>query len=175
MIGKLVIFEGPDGGGKTSTAELFAHNEGYRYIHHGPYKGLSGKQLSMKYIESMMAAMNGYNVVLDRCWLSEIPYGIAYRNGENRINDADTQYLWAFARRLKMRLIVCLPPWEKVMSNFMARRDDEYLEDLMQLDTVYKWYEEFIRHSTPPEIKRFDPFRWTTPEAAALEMKWFVR
>ena len=78
---KLTIFEGPDGGGKTTAAEKYAKETGAQYVHFGPLPHVKDS-LARVYVEAMMPAILGLqDVVFDRSWLSEIPYGTAFRGG----------------------------------------------------------------------------------------------
>jgi hypothetical protein len=137
---KVTIFEGPDGSGKTTTAKVYAQTTGARYVHCGPEPQVS-RGLARLYAETMMPAVLGYqDVVLDRCWLSEMPYGQAYREGRDRLTQADRRMLERLAYRCGAAVVLCLPKWDVVKANFMSRKHLEMLKDDTQLRRVYDLY-----------------------------------
>ena len=80
---KLTIFEGVDGSGKTVAAKRYADEICARYIHFGPFTRVTDG-LARMYAEAMLLAVIGYqNVVFDRSWLSEGPYGLVMRGGRS--------------------------------------------------------------------------------------------
>lgn len=138
---KLTIFEGPDGSGKTTAAKAYATEVNAVYIHHGPYALIGEKQLARFYAESMLPALQGYqHVVLDRCWLSETPYAHAFREGKIRLEEPAIRMLERLAYRCAVSVVLCLPDWETVKTNFEARKGKEYLKDEDQLLHVYEQY-----------------------------------
>lgn len=137
----LTIFEGPDGAGKTTAAQAYAKETGARYVHFNSLPRV-GKNLGRFYVEAMLPALLGYqDVVLDRCWLSERPYGRAFREGMDRLTLDDRRMLERLAYRCGAVVVRCLPPWETVRANFMRRKELEMLENDKQLRLVYELYE----------------------------------
>lgn len=134
---KLTIFEGPDGSGKSTLAKRFAKATGARYVHFGPLPKISGS-LGRVHVEAMMPALLGYqDVVFDRSWLSEVPYGQAFREGTDRLGDPSREMLDRLALRCGGAVVMCDPGWETVRSNFLARKHMEMLDDDNQLKIVY--------------------------------------
>lgn len=138
--GRLIIFEGPDGAGKSTAARRVATELGADYVHLGPFPNVGGN-LARLYVEAIMPAVLGHqDVVLDRCWLSEIPYGAVFRHGANRIGEISQRLLERLALRCRTSLVLMLPPKEAVLANFTRRKAEEYLELPEQLSKVYDWY-----------------------------------
>jgi len=138
---RLTIFEGPDGSGKTTAAKSYARLNNARYVHFGPLVKIT-KGLARLYVEAMMPALLGYqDVVFDRCWLSEVPYGLAFRNGEDRLGDDQRRMLERLALRCGAVVVKCLPPWATVRGNYLSRKEIEYLENEDQLMLVYGQYQ----------------------------------
>lgn len=136
---QVFIFEGPDGSGKSTAAVKFASDIGARYVHCGPFKGVH-QSLPRFYAEAMLPAILGYqDVVLDRCWLSEIPYGDVYR-GESRLSTIDIRILERLALRCGAVVIKCLPEYEVVLRNYLGRKEIEMLDNEDQLKGVYDRY-----------------------------------
>lgn len=139
---RLTIFEGPDGGGKSTAAQSFAEATGARYVHFTSLPRV-GKNLGRIYVEAMLPALLGYqDVVFDRCWLSEMPYGIAFREGKDRLTTASRRMLERLAMRCGAVVVRCQPPWEVVKANYLSRKHIEMLDNEHQLKTVYDLYAE---------------------------------
>ena len=145
----LVIFEGPDGGGKSTAIKSLCDIPDTYTTHHGPYQYVKN-DLPRLYQESMMPAVLGHRTTfLDRSWLSELPYGIAYRNGADRIGRVNQRHLERLALRCDAHVVLCLPPWETVKANYLRRQHGEYLKTVDQLRVVY---EEYTKLSTRTDL-----------------------
>lgn len=139
---RLTIFEGPDGGGKSTAAQAFAKATGARYVHFSALPRV-GKSLGRIYVEAMLPALLGYqDVVFDRCWLSEMPYGVAFREGKDRLTEASRRMLERLAMRCGAVVVWCQPEWETVKANYLSRKHIEMLDNEHQLKTVYDLYAE---------------------------------
>ena len=96
---KLTIFEGCDGSGKTTAAREFAEQTGAKYVHFHNLPRIK-KGLGRMYVEAMLPALLGYQeVVFDRSWLSETPYGEAFREGRDAGTVGDA--LWRVSRAVR--------------------------------------------------------------------------
>lgn len=136
----VTIFEGPDGGGKTYAARGFAHATGAKYVHFSNLPAI-GPGLARCYVEAMLPALLGYqDVVLDRCWLSEQPYGEVFRGGNLRFGKVTTRMLDRLALRCGAVVVMCLPGEETAVANFNSRRAAEMLTEEQQLRDIYKRY-----------------------------------
>lgn len=137
---KITIFEGPDGGGKTTAAKKYAEDTGARYVHFSQLKYVAGN-LGRFYVEAMMPALLGYqDVVFDRCWISEIPYSAVFREGVERLNGASYRMLSRLAMRCGGVVILCRPEWYYVRDSYLRRKQFEMLDNLGQLRDVYDFY-----------------------------------
>jgi thymidylate kinase len=152
---KLIIFEGPDGGGKTTTIKKLVTGINTHVVHHGPYKNVSGG-LARLYVESMLPAVLGFTTtVLDRSWLSEPIYGKVFRGGENRLGVTYRRHLERLALRCDPTVVLCLPPLEVVLRTYRERRQLELLDNEKQLTEVYELYNR-LESQTDLEVLRFD-------------------
>lgn len=137
---RLTIFEGPDGGGKSTAAKVYAETTGAKYVHFPALPRVS-RNLGRMYVEAMLPALLGYqDVVFDRCWLSEMPYGVAFREGRDRLTDASRRMLERLAMRCGAVVVKCQPSWEIVKANYLSRKHMEMLDNEHQLKTVYDLY-----------------------------------
>ena len=155
---RVIIFEGADGCGKTTLARAVARDLGALYVHHGPYAE-NGDRLATIYATSMSPAVTGdRDVVLDRCWVSEVPYGLAFRGGLDRLGDAKRLLLERLAGACLTSLFLCRPPWRKVVAGFRTRHGDEMLDDEAQLRKVYEWYDPEVNSVTSLPTFVVNPF-----------------
>ncbi len=141
---KLTIFEGPDGAGKSTAALLYAAKTNAKYVHFDSLPRVS-KNLGRMYVEAMLPALLGYqDVVFDRSWLSEMPYGVAFRAGRDRLTNASRRMLERVALRCGAVLVKCEPAWEIVKANYLSRRKIELLQNEDQLQLVYNLYHDQV-------------------------------
>lgn len=143
----ITIFEGPDGGGKTTAALRYAEATNALYYHFSAWRHM-GEQLPRLYVEAMAPALMGLcNVVLDRSWLSEEPYNVVYRGGEDSLVPFhETLKLERLAMRCDTLVVFCLPPVEVCIDNFNKRREREMLDSTEQLVDVYNRYKKTMAH-----------------------------
>lgn len=139
----LTIFEGPDGGGKSTAAQAYAEATGARYVHFPSLPRVTARGLGRMYLEAMLPALHGYqSVVFDRCWLSEQPYGSVFRPHQPlRVDKATQRMLERVAMRCSTRLIYCLPGLEVCLDTFRSRKGEEMLDREEQLEAVYRHYD----------------------------------
>jgi thymidylate kinase len=142
----LTIFEGCDGSGKTTAAKEFAAQTGARYVHF-PALPRVKHRLARMYVEAMLPAVLGYqDVVFDRSWLSETPYGEAFREGRDRLTKADRRMLERLALRCGAVMVLCQPSWDTVRDNYRRRKGQEMLRNERQLREVYDLYKMHWTH-----------------------------
>jgi len=142
----ITIFEGPDGSGKSTAAKKFAKLTNAKYVHF-PALPRVNNGLARMYVEAMLPAILGYqDVVLDRCWLSELVYGIAFRNGRDRLTDTSCRMLERLAMRCGAVVVWCDPGWPDVERTFLSRKEDEMLDNTGQLKFVYEHYQEKLTY-----------------------------
>jgi len=151
----VTIFEGPDGGGKTTAALAYADLIGGKYIHCPPFPKV-WNNLGRFYFEMMWPALMGYQpVVMDRSWLSEPIYGAAMREGVDRIGPIFRRMLERVALRCGAVVINCLPPWEVVQEVYTHRQSSEYVTTLPQMHQVYEQYTHLAEH-TDLDVTHYD-------------------
>jgi thymidylate kinase len=137
----ITVFEGPDGGGKSTAAKAFATATGARYVHCGPFPGV--RSIGRLYLEAMAPALLGHQpVVLDRCWVSEAVYGLVHRDGEDRLGVAGRRMLERVAMRCGANVFLYLPPLDTCIGNYRRRKGEEYLDSETKLAKVWHQYKD---------------------------------
>lgn len=163
---QLIIFEGPDGAGKSTLAARVAAVVDAELVHCGPYPQVTtDMDLARLYVEAMMPAVLGHrNVVMDRCWISERPYGDAFRGGAYRLRHLG-RALERLAWRCETSVILCLPPWDTVATNFMLNKSEQMLDRVEQLRSVYNSYTNYENLTSLP-VTTLDPFTADDPDTS---------
>lgn len=143
----VTIFEGPDGGGKTTLAERWARyyarvadREPLR-LNHGPYLGKSGDHIATEYLRDLL--IGEHPVLVDRSWPSEGVYGPTVR-GVDRLMIAHRRVFERVALSAQAVVVVCLPPYERCKAAYLARKELEYLESDEQLREVYGRFAAYV-------------------------------
>lgn len=144
----LTIFEGPDGGGKTTLANRWFQNWECTAFNHGPYLNRTGDEIAAAYlhdVEHFKVSLR--HVIMDRCWISESIYGPAAR-GKNRLDERQRLFLEQAAHEANGIVIICLPSFEACKKAYLARKELEYLEDETVLQRVWNGYRDYagLRH-----------------------------
>lgn len=131
----IVLLEGPDGGGKTRLAEYLHDTLGFDVVHHGAETGVSEHAVEL-YHMSMTAVED---VVLDRCWISDLIYH-EYRDGGCNISDDQRAFLEGVAREGGAVLVYCVPPLNDCVSHWRATREEQFLRKRDELFAVHRKY-----------------------------------
>jgi hypothetical protein len=156
MSRRVVVLEGPDGGGKTTLARAICERTGARYVHHGPYPGVGARALPRFYLDAIAPALVGdADIVVDRSWLSELAYGPVYR-GRSRIDALDLRMLDRVLARCRTTVVRCLPPVEACLAAFRARSETEYLPTEGLVRKVYDRYVSALGSWTALPVVTFD-------------------
>lgn len=153
---RVVIFEGPDGGGKTTLAHALSREwASALFTHCGAFTNVNERPLVDLYRAAAAPALDGVcDVLLDRSWLSEVPYGDAFRGGYYRLTHEDVVALeQELIDRVKPLVVLCLPPLETCLATFRGRPREEYLRSQEQLAHVYSGY---LKLRTALPVLRYD-------------------
>ena len=153
---RLTIFEGPDGGGKTTIIKNYF--QGHDVVNHGPYEGIP--VILPKYLKPMLKLRTfPIPMVYDRCWLAESIYGAVYRKGNDRLGSGGIRMLERVAYSVRAVVVLCMPEFHICQDAFNKRKfyGEEYLDNDNQLLQVYEGYKE-LKYATHLPLIIFD---WT--------------
>jgi GTPase SAR1 family protein len=136
---KVIILEGPDGGGKTSLAKKLMA-EGFQYRHEGPPP--IGVDLISYYLKILDDSLKSpMNVVHDRLWLGERVYGPISR-GSDRIGPQGYKLFERLHRSKPISQYICTPKIGVARINYQKKilEDDDYLKSVDKWEKVFKAY-----------------------------------
>jgi thymidylate kinase len=143
---KLVIIEGPDGAGKTTLMhKLVEHcaRKGTTIVEHHGYeatKELNDDQLFKYYLKQLASPLMEQSVtILDRCWISEVIYGQAYRN-TSRISHERMRILDQIAKTVNGIFVHCSAPYDVCSKNLNARRKESWENNEKHHEVWRKYY-----------------------------------
>lgn len=134
---RIIILEGPDGGGKTTLAQRLAKEHHFRVIKTGPPQ--PGENLLRSYSFSLASALaDDRPVVFDRHYLGESIYGPILREADT-LGEYGRDLLERVCRARGVRVLVVLPNYERVYDAW-AKKTEDLVEDPGQLHHVYQRY-----------------------------------
>lgn len=133
----IIIVEGPDGSGKTTLANKIAKQNGYIMLHRSQPKTEEEKQNMMaEYLQVIKA---GKNVVMDRCWYSEMVYGPIMRDA-SVITYPEMYELEKLLCKKGALLIYCTDKPEVLWKRCQERGED-YITDILTHTKICEGYE----------------------------------
>jgi len=165
MSTRLVVIEGPDGGGKSTFARTLQERFGFGYRHEGPPPEDQDPLLyyQARLFDAMLEALSTRGVVLDRFALGERVYGPVLRGADNLGDDG-----WNIVDRCLQAVgavqVVCLPEYGVCRAAWAAR--NEARGELVTDEAVFRktWLEWFrVTHQVwrPSPAARHLVYDWT--------------
>lgn len=145
-MGRVVILEGPDGGGKTTLAKKLVE-AGFEYKHEGPPP--DGVDLISYYLRVLQDSLLSFkHVVHDRLWLGERIYGPIAR-GEDRIGDEGQILFERLYRSKPIHQYICSPEYGIAKTNYLEKIRDknDYLKSEVMWESVYKDYDKWLERN----------------------------
>lgn len=129
-----LILEGPDCAGKSTMAKELAERLSLDIIKSTYY----GPKYSTAYVKRLECP----DVVIDRCWISEVIYS-DYFGCDSRV-DADTDRLLNdCCIKMRIPIVVMLPPIDVIIQRMRERGDDFYAIVSPNVHAIYKDYEDY--------------------------------
>lgn len=143
-----ILIEGPDGSGKTTLAKMLAKLTGYRYTHFSKPESEDEHDAMLTMYENVLRKKSE-NIILDRCWYSEIIYGNIMRD-QPAIDWTDMYRLEKLARDSGAILIYCTGTIKFLWDNATSRGED-YITDIEKFSQICRYYDKvmFVPHYIP--------------------------
>lgn len=136
----IFIIEGPDGSGKSTLAEKLSKQTGYTVIHRSNPKSEEEKQAMLDmYVKEIKT---GKNLILDRCWYSEMVYGPVMRD-EHIIDTYKMYYLEKLLAKRGALVIYCTDTPETLWQRCTSRGED-YVTDYKTFVEICEGYEKLM-------------------------------
>ena len=136
----IIIVEGPDRGGKSTLAQQLARQTGWPVEHRSKTENEEEKARMMG--EYVQIARSNRNVILDRCWYSEMVYGKVMR-GQAYI---DYPQMYALERLLASHgaiIIYCTGPKAPLWKRCTSRGED-YITSRDNFNAICDAYNELM-------------------------------
>lgn len=159
-MGRVVILEGPDGGGKTTLAKKLVE-AGFEYKHEGPPP--PGVDLLAHYLRILYdSLMSKRNVVHDRLWLGERIYGPIVR-GVDRIGDEGQTLFDRLHRSKPIHQYICSPKLGVARANYLEKikEKDDYLKCEHNWTSVFNGYMSWVYN----HAKMGDMYNYQDPDS----------
>ena len=129
-----LILEGPDCAGKSTMAKELAERLRLDIIKSTYY----GPKTSDAYRERLACQ----DVVIDRCWISEVIYS-KYFGYDPDVDDFTDRMLCDVCVKRNIPIVVMLPPIDVIIQRMMDRGDDFYSVVSPNVQAIYKDYEDY--------------------------------
>jgi hypothetical protein len=139
-MGRVVILEGPDGGGKTTLAKKLV-DAGFKYRHEGPPP--AQVDIVAYYLKILYDSLRSTDhIVHDRLWLGERVYG-PVRRGSDRLGDLGQKLFERLHHSKPIQQYICLPNMTLARQNYSIKikESDDYLKSFESWEQVFKIYE----------------------------------
>ena len=129
-----LILEGPDCAGKSTMAKELAERlklDIIKSTYYGP-----------KTIDAYRDRLACQDVVIDRCWISEVIYS-KYFVHSSKVDDFTDRMLCDICVKKNIPIMVMLPPIDVIIQRMMERGDDFYSVVAPNVHAIYKDYEDY--------------------------------
>lgn len=133
----LYFLEGPDGGGKTTLAYKLSEMFRTKMVHFGAPKSDEEKLAMFSTYTELIRHNN--NLVVDRCWYSDMCYGPVMR-GEATITPIQ-MYQLERAAALKGAMIIYCTGTKTELWRRATRRGEDYVTTRENFDSICDAYE----------------------------------
>jgi thymidylate kinase len=142
----IIFLEGPDGSGKSTLAKKMSDEYGWPLIAFSyPKNEHEKKTMFDMYVEFIRTHDN---VIVDRCWYSEIVYGLIMRNEANISNDQMYELERLVVAEGGGMVIHCTAEPE-LLYNRVSGRGDDYIPVNKAFIQNIKWSYDLLMQDTP--------------------------
>lgn len=138
-MGKLIIFEGPDGAGKTTLAKSLQIKKETQYMNNGPYTSPEHAYSAFKAQFELAPLLMG-TFLIDRCHYSERIYSEVFQR--DKMHDLQYNQLDEMIIEQNGIVILCLPPYRVAYQNWFNSNSagEEYVTKERAWEEVFNKY-----------------------------------
>lgn len=136
----IIIIEGPDGSGKTTLANKLSEQTGYPIEHRS--KPETEEEKKKMYDMYLQMCKSKRNVILDRCWYSEIVYGTVMRDA-SMISIYDMYALEKQLSKVGALLIYCTDT-ESALWRRATKRGEDYITSRDDFRSICEQYNKLM-------------------------------
>lgn len=173
----IIILDGPDGSGKTTLANYYREKYGARYIH-----------LTYRWVNNMFEyntaaidyaarlAAKGELVIIDRLWMSEIVYDLAYRDKHK--NPTMGRQIDRLVLKYSGIYVVCLPANTREYLSHFDRLKDSRLELFNTVEKAYFHYSDIWAQCLKekwPHAFRYDFMEGNMEQDAEMYLEFMLQ
>lgn len=135
----IIFLEGPDGGGKSNLAKRLAKQYMFKQASFSyPRNEHEKKAMVQMYKEFIY---NNHNVIVDRCWYSEMVYGPIIRK-EHNVSKKHMYELEQFVLDNGGGMVIhCTDKLPRLWKRFSERGDDYIAQDFNLISRIKREYE----------------------------------
>lgn len=136
----VIIIEGPDGSGKSTLAKQLSRQTGYPIEHRSKPETPEEKARMMG--EYIQLAKSSRNIILDRCWYSEMVYGPVMRD-QAYIDYPQMYELERLLAKGGAMIIYCTGPKAALWTR-CVKRGEEYITSRDNFHAICDGYDKLM-------------------------------
>lgn len=145
----IIFLEGPDGSGKSTLAKKMSDEYGWPLLSFSyPKNAEEQKTMYSMYVEFIRTHDN---VIVDRCWYSELVYGFIMRN-ETHISTEQMYELERLVAKSGGGMVIHCTAEPELLYSRISGRGDDYVPVNKAFIQNIKWSYDLLMHGTPHAI-----------------------
>jgi thymidylate kinase len=150
----LLFLEGPDGGGKTNLSERLSGMYNCPIAKFSYPKTTHEKRYMFEMYSAFIQENSGKNLIVDRCWYSEMVYGPIIRHEHNMSKMRMYELEKLVMDNGGGMIVHCTDSIAKLWKRFSERGDDYIAQDFNLISQIKKNYD-YLMHKVPHNIPVF--------------------
>lgn len=152
----IILLEGPDGAGKTTLAQRLSDMTGYKVEHFSYPKNEEDFQNMCTQFKQLCASRK--NLIVDRCWYSEMVYGPIMRHTDHM----DVFKMYEYERdavKVGALLIYCTGQ-EAALWKRLTVRGEDYVASRDDFKAICKRYDDIMSLPHYIPVLKYEAGQW---------------